>query len=171
MSHRKAYTAGGLVLGLTLAAATTAWAFDGPPPSPAPADPAASAAPTAASTAAVPQGPDLARAPGASAESEATLAGLDGRGDPAIAVTGNNNNVTSNTTSNSTSTTYSSLTNQDLTAVNSGNSITANAVGSGAITLDGAALSGFAGIGNILMNTGHNNNMQSTMSVTVIIGP
>lgn len=79
-----------------------------------------------------------------------TLSKLAGRGDPAGTVT---------------------VTNQDLTAVNAGNSIVANTVGSGAISLEGNAFSAFNGVGNILMNTGHNNNLQSTMNVTVIIGP
>ncbi|MDB5493126.1 MAG: hypothetical protein JWP86_463 [Phenylobacterium sp.] len=62
------------------------------------------------------------------------------------------------------------ITDQDLVAVNSGNTITANTVGSGAITLRDNALSGFGGVGNFVMNTGHNNNLQSTMSVTIVIG-
>jgi hypothetical protein len=63
------------------------------------------------------------------------------------------------------------LTDQNLSAVNSGNTISANTVSSGAITLQDSALSAFSGIGNILMNTGHNNNLQSTMSVTIVITP
>lgn len=62
------------------------------------------------------------------------------------------------------------ITEQDLVALNSGNTITANIVGSGAITLRDNALSGFGGVGNFMMNTGHNNNLQSTMSVTIVIG-
>jgi hypothetical protein len=64
-----------------------------------------------------------------------------------------------------------SLTDQDLTAVNTGNTISAASVGSGAISLSGGALSGFNGVGNFVMNTGHNNNLQSSMSVTVIMAP
>lgn len=63
------------------------------------------------------------------------------------------------------------LTEQDLTAVNSGNTITAGSVTSGAITLRDNAFSGFNGVGNIIMNTGHNNNLQSSMSVTIVITP
>ena len=62
------------------------------------------------------------------------------------------------------------ITDQDLVAVNTGNTITANSVGSGAITLRDSALSGFGGVGNFVMNTGHNNNLQSTVSVTIVIG-
>ena len=61
------------------------------------------------------------------------------------------------------------MTEQDLTAINTGNQITAGVVGSGAITLQDNALSGFNGIGNVMMNTGHNNNLQSSMSVTIIV--
>jgi hypothetical protein len=63
------------------------------------------------------------------------------------------------------------VTDQMLTALNSGNSINAETVGSGNIILDGAALSGFNGVGNFIMNTGHNNNLQSSMSVTVVMTP
>lgn len=81
-----------------------------------------------------------------------TLAKLDGRGDPA-------------------GTLIKSVSDQELTAVSSGNSIVANTVGSGSISLQGNAFSAFNGVGNIMMNTGHNNNLQSSMSVTVIVGP
>lgn len=63
------------------------------------------------------------------------------------------------------------VTEQDLNAVNSGNTIQAGVVGSGAITLQDRALSEFSGIGNFVLNTGHNNNLQSTMSLTIVIGP
>lgn len=63
------------------------------------------------------------------------------------------------------------ITEQDLTAINTGNHISAETVGSGSISLGGAALSGFNGIGNFVMNTGHNNNLQSSLSVTVIVTP
>lgn len=64
-----------------------------------------------------------------------------------------------------------SLTDQDLTAVNTGNTINAGTVGSGAISMSDAALAGFNGIGNFTFNTGHNNNLQSSLSVTVIVTP
>lgn len=64
-----------------------------------------------------------------------------------------------------------SLTDQDLTAVNTGNTINAGNVGSGAISMSDAALAGFNGIGNFTFNTGHNNNLQSSLSVTVIVTP
>jgi hypothetical protein len=64
-----------------------------------------------------------------------------------------------------------SLTDQDLTAISTGNTITAGTVGSGNISMSDAALSDFNGIGNFTFNTGHNNNLQSSMSVTVIVTP
>lgn len=63
------------------------------------------------------------------------------------------------------------LTEQDLTAVNTGNTISAGVVTTGAITVRDNAFSGFNGVGNVIMNTGNNNNLQSSMSVTVIITP
>lgn len=66
-------------------------------------------------------------------------------------------------------TTAVALTAQDLTAVNTGNTVQADVVGSGAISLQGNALGGFAGMGNFVMNTGHNNNLQSTLSVTIVV--
>jgi hypothetical protein len=63
------------------------------------------------------------------------------------------------------------LTEQSLSALNTGNTIQAGSVTSGAISLQDNALSGFSGISNVMMNTGHNNNLQSNMSVTVIITP
>ena len=68
-------------------------------------------------------------------------------------------------------TVVTALTNQDLTAINTGNTITATTVGSGNISLSGGALANFSGVGNFVMNTGHNNNLQSSMSVTVIMAP
>ena len=60
------------------------------------------------------------------------------------------------------------LTNQSLTAVNSGNSVTADALNTGAVTLQRGAFNGFNGIGNFVINTGNNNNLQGTLSVTII---
>jgi hypothetical protein len=62
-----------------------------------------------------------------------------------------------------------SITDQDLTAVSSGNTISAASVTSGAISLTDNALAGFGGVGNFLMNTGHNNSLQSNVSVTIIV--
>jgi hypothetical protein len=58
--------------------------------------------------------------------------------------------------------------NQNLTATNSGNSITADTVGSGNITLAEGAFAGFAGIGNFVINSGHNNNLQGSLSIIIV---
>jgi hypothetical protein len=72
---------------------------------------------------------------------------------------------------NTTTNAAIALTEQDLTAVNTGNHITADTVTTGAITLGGAAFSDFNGVGNVIMNTGNNNNIQTSMSVTIVITP
>jgi hypothetical protein len=63
-----------------------------------------------------------------------------------------------------------SLTVQSLNAVNAG-TIEANEVSSGAITVGANAFGNFDGVGNFVMNTGHENNIQSTLSVTVTMAP
>lgn len=60
------------------------------------------------------------------------------------------------------------MSNQDLTAVNRGNTVTANTVGSGPITLGPGAFNGFAGVGNFVINSGHNNNLQGALTINVI---
>jgi hypothetical protein len=62
-------------------------------------------------------------------------------------------------------------TEQSLTAMNSGNSVSGQTVGSGAITIGTDAFSGFSGIGNFVVNTGHNNNLQGSLSVQVTVLP
>lgn len=59
---------------------------------------------------------------------------------------------------------------QILTATNSGNAINANTVSSGAITLSGQVLSQATGVGNYVFNTGHNNNLQGSVTVNIIMG-
>ena len=61
--------------------------------------------------------------------------------------------------------------NQRLTAVNTGNRITADQVVTGSVSLDGNALSNFSGLGNIVVNTGNNNNLQSSLSVSIVTPP
>jgi hypothetical protein len=61
--------------------------------------------------------------------------------------------------------------NQTVTATNSGNTITADNVETGDVVLGANAFSGFSGIGNFVMNTGNNNNLQGTVSVIVIVPP
>ena len=60
------------------------------------------------------------------------------------------------------------VTNQNLSAVNSGNTVSANTLTTGDVTLQSDAFSGFNGIGNFVINTGNNNNLQGSLSVTVI---
>lgn len=63
------------------------------------------------------------------------------------------------------------ITDQTLTAINTGNSVTGQTVTSGQINMTNGALSGFDGVGNFVMNTGHNNNLQSSMNVSVVLAP
>lgn len=62
-------------------------------------------------------------------------------------------------------------TGQVLTATNTGNSVTGDTVSSGQVTLGSGAFSGYDGIGNFVINTGHNNNLQSSMNVSVVLAP
>lgn len=60
---------------------------------------------------------------------------------------------------------------QVLNATSVGNSVNANEVGSGSIELDDNALSNFNGVANVVVNTGHNNTLQGSVSVNVIYDP
>lgn len=62
-------------------------------------------------------------------------------------------------------------TGQVLTATNTGNSVTGDTVGSGEVNIGSGAFSGYDGIGNFVINTGHNNNLQSSMNVSVVLAP
>jgi hypothetical protein len=63
------------------------------------------------------------------------------------------------------------LTNQDLTATNGDNGITAGgSVNNGNVNLGSNAFGGFNGIGNFVMNTGNQNNVQGSLNVTIIMG-
>jgi hypothetical protein len=59
------------------------------------------------------------------------------------------------------------VTNQNLSAVNSG-SVSADQLTTGNVTLQSNAFSGFSGVGNFVINTGNNNNLQGSLSVTII---
>jgi len=63
------------------------------------------------------------------------------------------------------------LTVQNLTAINSGNTVSGVVVSSGQINIDSSAFSNFNGVGNFVLNTGHNNNLQSSLSVSIVLGP
>jgi nucleoid-associated protein YgaU len=63
------------------------------------------------------------------------------------------------------------MTDQTLSAVNSGNTINAGSVTNGPVSLNANAFSGFAGIGNFVINTGNNNNLQGSLSVNIVLAP
>ena len=63
------------------------------------------------------------------------------------------------------------LSSQSLSATNSGNSIVAGSVRSGDVSFSENALSGFSGVGNFVINTGANNNLQGSISVNVVSTP
>jgi len=63
------------------------------------------------------------------------------------------------------------ITNQTLTATNQGNTINGDVVSSGQVTIGSGAFSGYDGVGNFVINTGHQNNLQSTISVGVTLAP
>lgn len=62
-------------------------------------------------------------------------------------------------------------TTQTLTANNSGNSVNGDTIGSGAVNLASNAFNGYDGIGNFVINTGHNNNLQGSISVSIAMTP
>lgn len=64
------------------------------------------------------------------------------------------------------------LTTQNLNAINTGNSVSAgDTVGSGAVNVNAGAFNGYDGIGNFVINTGHNNNLIGSVSVNVLVTP
>jgi hypothetical protein len=73
--------------------------------------------------------------------------------------------------SGGTGVTVAVLTEQTLGAVNAGNTVTGQTVGSGDVNISSGAFSGFDGVGNFVINTGHNNNLQSSMNVSVVLTP
>lgn len=62
------------------------------------------------------------------------------------------------------------LSEQQLAATSSGNSVTATTIRSGDVNFSGA-LSSFSGVGNFVVNTGNNNNLQGAISVNIITTP
>jgi hypothetical protein len=63
------------------------------------------------------------------------------------------------------------VTNQVVNGATTGNTITVGGnMTNGAVNLDANAFSGFAGIGNFVINTGNNNTVQGTLSVQVSSG-
>ncbi|MFZ2029405.1 MAG: hypothetical protein WAU68_03775 [Vitreimonas sp.] len=76
-----------------------------------------------------------------------------------------------NALSGGTGVTVEVITQGTLNAVNSGNTVSGDVVSSGQVNVGADAFSGYSGIGNFVINTGHNNNLQSNMSVSVVITP
>jgi len=62
-------------------------------------------------------------------------------------------------------------TDQVLTAVNTGNTVSGDVVDSGQVNIGSGAFAGYEGVGNFVINTGHNNNLQSSMNVTIVLTP
>ena len=62
------------------------------------------------------------------------------------------------------------ITDQTLNAINHGNTVNGVNVGSGEISITAGAFNGFDGVGNFVLNTGHNNNLQSSMNVSIVLG-
>ena len=60
------------------------------------------------------------------------------------------------------------LSKQNLTALNSGNQVNGDSIVTGNVNVDPSAFSGFNGIGNFVFNTGNNNNLQGSLSVTIL---
>ncbi len=63
--------------------------------------------------------------------------------------------------------TSQTFSNQQLSATNTGNTVIADKVTNGDISFSGDALNGYSGVGNFVMNTGNNNNLQGSVSVTI----
>jgi hypothetical protein len=63
------------------------------------------------------------------------------------------------------------VTTQTLSALNANNSVSADTVVTGQVSLQPGTFSGFNGIGNFVFNTGNNNNVQGTLSVTILTPP
>jgi hypothetical protein len=65
-----------------------------------------------------------------------------------------------------------SWTEQRLTATSTDNTVSAGGdVSSGGVSLGSNAFTGFAGIGNIVINTGHLNVLQGSLSVNLVMAP
>lgn len=64
-------------------------------------------------------------------------------------------------------TTNNILSSQELTAISQGNTINANTVTAGQISIGPGAFDGFAGVGNFVINSGQNNNLQGALTVNI----
>jgi hypothetical protein len=57
---------------------------------------------------------------------------------------------------------------QAVDALSAGNNVSADQVVSGGVSFSQGAFTNFNGIGNVVVNTGNNNAIQGTLSVTVV---
>lgn len=64
--------------------------------------------------------------------------------------------------------TATALSSQLLQAVNSGNSVQADRIRSGDISIMSNAFAGFGGVGTFVMNTGNNNNLQGAVTINIV---
>jgi len=64
--------------------------------------------------------------------------------------------------------TGAAVTSQTVSALNANNSVSASSVITGQVSLQPGTFNGFNGIGNFVFNTGNNNNVQGTLSVTIL---
>ena len=55
-----------------------------------------------------------------------------------------------------------------MPATTSGNSVIATTMHTGDVAFSTSALSGFAGVGNFVINTGNNSNLQGTINVSIV---
>lgn len=63
------------------------------------------------------------------------------------------------------------ISSQVLSAESLGNRIEADEITTGAVSVANGAFQGFSGIGNFVINTGNNNNVQGAISVAVHLAP
>jgi hypothetical protein len=77
-------------------------------------------------------------------------------------------NVTTNTNMNVL---IGAVTDQTLSASNTNNTMSAGSIINGALNISPNAFNGFSGVGNFVMNTGNQNNVQGNLSVTIVLSP
>lgn len=77
------------------------------------------------------------------------------------------------TTGGSNLSIYGAVTDQTLQATTTDNTISTagGAITNGPVTVQPNAFSGFSGIGNFVMNTGNQNNVQGSLNVTIVMAP
>ncbi|MET0338435.1 MAG: hypothetical protein ABW063_11840 [Caulobacter sp.] len=63
------------------------------------------------------------------------------------------------------------LSEQHLSATNTGNSVSGQTVISGEVNFGPGSLQNFNGVGNFVVNTGANNNLQGAINITIVTGP